>query len=156
MFRRVEAQQAGPTALGILVPLEARTPVIVRPRRLDWDLLPARWDGDAGQPPQFCAFARDEAVEVARRFIAALETAVETGDCPVQTVGDSRGERLQVWLRIDALVWIACTRVPGKPYRPMLFGSLAEATQAAEKLIAIVWPAPDAVQEYYFNTQGFS
>ncbi|MBM3995528.1 MAG: hypothetical protein FJ303_15435 [Planctomycetes bacterium] len=156
MFQRVEPQHAGPNALGILVPAGARTPVVVRPRGLEWDLLPARWDGDTGKAPQFCAFGRDDAVNVARRFLAALEAAVATGVCPVQTFGDPGGKRVQVWLRTDTLVWIVCSRTPGMAYRPKLFATLDEATCEAERIAAVVWPAVDAVQEYYFNTQGFS
>ena len=39
-FRRVEPHQAGARALGILVPPGPKTVVILRPRGLDWDLLP--------------------------------------------------------------------------------------------------------------------
>jgi hypothetical protein len=153
MFLRIDAKYAGPHALGILVPQGARTLVIVRPRGLAWDLLPARWDGECHHPPQFCTFSRDEAANAARRFAAALETFRAN---PLETFGDVQGGRLQIWLRTPEFVWIVCQRAPGEAYQPILFASPEEATQAAEKITPYIWPAPDVKQEYYFNTQNFS
>src|SRR3954469_15525384 len=106
-FSRVDPKQAGAAALGILVPQGVKTLVIVRPRSLAWDLLPARWDGDSDHAPQFCVFTRDEASGAARRLLQALEAAVAKGANPVQTFGDAHGGRLQVWLRTEEFVWIA-------------------------------------------------
>jgi hypothetical protein len=152
-FRRVDANLAGPQALGILIPPGARTLVILRPRAVAWDLLPARWDGDAGHPPVFCTFARDEAAAVAKRLAIALEQAVAAGANPLQTLGD--GQRFQVWLRTDEFVWLVCRRAPGQAYQPALFASRAEAVAEAETLTPVFFPATDAMQEYYFNTQRF-
>src|SRR5437867_4184696 len=105
MFTRVEPQHAGPSALGILVPPGTKTPVIVRPRALDWDLLPARWDGDGKHPPEFSLFTRDEAANVARQLIKSLEASAERGVNPLGSFGDMQGGRLQIWLRTDDLVW---------------------------------------------------
>ena len=66
-FRRVEGSQAGPSALGILVPPGARTLVILRPRALEWDLLPLQ-DRDEG----FCEFDRETAAGIARGIQQAL------------------------------------------------------------------------------------
>jgi hypothetical protein len=154
MFQRVEARQAGASAIGILVPQGTRTLVIVRPRALSFDLLPARWTGDE-QPPQFCTFSRDEAALVARRLIAALEAAVAAHANPVQTFGDPSRACFQIWLRTDEYVWIACRRAPGQAYAPVVFADQAEATREAERLSAFVWPALEAAQEYYVNTQVF-
>jgi hypothetical protein len=153
MFARVDAKFSGPQSLGILVPQGSRTLVIVRPRALPWDLLPARWDGDHAKPPQFCTFTRDDAAMVARQFVTVLETAVLN---PLETFGDVQTGRLQIWLRTSEYVWIVCKRAPGEPYQPMIFASSEEAIQAAEKIAAYVWPAPDVRQEYYYNTQSFS
>jgi hypothetical protein len=155
-FRRVEIRQAGPQALAILVPPGARTLVILRPRGLPWDLLPARWDGDGGAAPVFCTFGRDEAAGVARRLPKLLEQAVAAARNPVQTVGDARGECHQVWVHTDEFVWIVCHRTPGQPYRPALFAEREEARRHAEQLTPIFWPDADAGQEYYFNTQHFA
>ena len=151
MFQRVDIKHANATVLGILVPQGAKTLVIVRPRALTFDLLPVRWDGEAGHAPEFCAFTRDVAAQVARRLIVSLETA---GANPVQTFGHC--DCFQVWLRAGEFVWIVCRRAPGEPYQPILFATQEEAISEAEKLTAYVWPAADANQQYYFNTQSFS
>ena len=154
-FRRVESKQAGPTALGILVPPGGRTLVVLRPRDLPWDLLPARWEG-GDVPPTFCTFERDEAAAVARRVHKALEQAVANGVNPLQTLEDPRGETFQVWARTDEFVWVVCHRAPGQAYRPALFPDRAEARRHADQLAAVLWPAADGGQEYYFNTQHFT
>lgn len=150
-FRRVDMKQAGASAMGILVPPGARTLVIVRPRSLPWDLLPAFWDGDGTHAPAFCVFGRDEAVRVAKAFLFALESAVRANCNPVQTLGAD--ECFQMWIRTEAHVWIACHRSPGESYRPAKFASQADATVAAESLTRVVWPSQDVFQDYYFNTQ---
>lgn len=155
-FRRVEVRQAGPQALGILVPPGLRTLVILRPRGLPWDLLPARWDGNGERAPVFCTFSRDEAAAVARRLQKALEQAVASGANPLHTIADPRGATHQVWLRTDEFVWIVCHRAPGRAYQPAVFADRDEAHHHAEQLVPIFWPAPDAEQEYYFNTQHFA
>ena len=154
-FRRVEAQHAGPNALGILVPPGARTQVIVRPRALGCDLLPAQWSGDPRVSPTFCLFDRDEAAQVARRLLQALEDAVTRGVNPVETIGAPGGGSFQVWMRAAELFWIPCRRVAEAEYQPLLFATYAEARAAGEELAKIVWPAADAEREYYVNTQKF-
>ncbi|HZZ81720.1 MAG TPA: hypothetical protein VFE62_24680 [Gemmataceae bacterium] len=156
MLKRVEPRHAGPKALGILVPHGTRTLVIVRPRALEWDLLPARWDGDSTHAPEFCAFGRDEAAAAARRLVRILESAVERGVNPLQTCSDAARTSFQIWLRTEEFIWIACRRTPGRSYQPALFDALEEATCAAEAIAAVVWPGAGVTQEYYFNTQNFS
>ena len=155
-FTRIEPRHAGPTALGILVPPGAKTLVIVRPRALEWDLLPAHWDGDHAHAPRLCTFTRDEAATLARQLVQDLETAVATRVNPLGTFGNAIGTCVQIWLRTTNLVWIVCRRQPGEGYEPMIFTSQEEATQAAERLSPVVWPAEQEEQTYYFNTQGFS
>jgi hypothetical protein len=154
-FRRVEARSAGAQALGILVPPGRQTLVILRPRSLPWDLLPARWDGDSTCPPALCVFGRDEAAGIARRLQQALELGVASGVNPVQTIGDAQGAHFQVWLHTEEYVWLVCRRAPGQAYRPVVFGSQEEALREAERLTPIFWPGAEAQQEYYFNTQNF-
>ncbi len=156
MFSRVDPQHAGPRALGILVPQGMKTLVIVRPRALEWDLLPARWDGESNHPPQFCVFTRDEAASVARRLVKLLEAAVERGVNPLESFGDAQRERWQIWLRTEEFVWIVCKRAQGQTYQPTIFASQEEMTREAETLAAFIWPAADVKQEYYFNTQKLS
>ena len=156
MFTRIDPKHAGPNALGILVPHGAKTLVILRPRALAWDLLPARWDGDSERAPQFCVFTRDEAAQVARRLIEVLEAAVASGVNPMESFGEEQGESLQIWLRTEEFVWIVCRRAQGEAYQPMIFATHQDAAAAAERIAAHVWPAADARQEYYFNTQNFT
>ena len=155
-FRRVEPQHAGARALGILVPPGTRTLVILRPRSLDWDLLAARWQGDPTAPPVLCDFERDEAAQVARRLPQALADAVARGVNPVETLGAPSGRAFQVWVRAAELYWIPCGRTTGQAYHPLVFSSQEQARTVGEMLAQILWPAADADQEYYFNTQKFA
>ena len=155
-FRRVDAGKAGPNAVGILVPPGEQTMVIVRPRPLSWDLLPARWNGDSGTAPVFCRFGREEAAAVARRLHSALQASVDAGSSPIETFGDASGRHFQVWLRAAEFFWILCSRVPGQAYQPAAFSTRADAECAAQQLAPFLWPAADAGQEIYFNTQLFA
>jgi hypothetical protein len=155
-FRRVESNRAGSAALGILVPRGARTVVILRPRGLPCDLLPARWNGKGDSAPVFASFTRDEAVGLARRVLQALEQSVTAGINPIETSGDAAGACCHVWVRTDDFVWIVCQRAPGQAYQPALFTDRREAIRFAEQLEPVFWPAADAGQEYYFNTQHFA
>jgi hypothetical protein len=154
-FRRVEDRRAGPKALGILVPPGLRTFVILRPRALEWDLLPVRGeDGEAAG--QFCDFGRDEAAGVARRVQRALEQAAQGASEPVLPTARATEEGHCVVVRAGEWIWAACRRVPGQPYRVHVFANLESARGAASGLHRILCPGADAGQEYYFNTQHFS
>jgi hypothetical protein len=155
-FRRVEAHQAGARALGILVPPGPKTVVILRPRSLDWDLLPARWEGEPSAAPVFSHFSRDEAAQAARRLQLALEQAVAAAKNPVETFGNPVTRQFQVWVHTREFVWIVCRRLLGQPYEPMLFPTREDAESAGRLVQPFCFPAPDANQEYYFNTQGFT
>src|SRR5207244_3863832 len=141
-FRRVSPEHAGATALGILVPPGEKTLVILRPRGLEWDLLPARWGGDAATPPVFCLFAREEAARIARRLRACLEEGVLRGANPVETFGNPLGQEFQVWVRAREHVWILCQRRPGQPYAPIVFASQEEAARAGCRITPFVHPPP--------------
>jgi hypothetical protein len=155
-FRRVDAQRAGAKALGILVPPGKKTLVILRPRGLEWDLLPAHWAGEAATPPVFCQFAREEAARIARRLHEWLEDNVARGTNPVETFGNPLAQQFQVWIRAQEHVWVLCHRRPGQPYAPLVFASQEEAARAGCRITPFVHPGADANQEYYFNTQNFS
>jgi hypothetical protein len=155
-YRRVDAQHAGAAALGILVPPGAKTVVILRPRGLEWDLLPARWKGAAAAAPAFCRFERDEAALIARRVAVALEEAARAAQDPIGTFGSPLGQDFQLWVRAGEFAWIVCRRVPGQAYAPMVFGNRDEAESAGRRLAPFFYPSPDAAQEYYFNTQNFT
>jgi hypothetical protein len=154
-FRRVEDRRAGPTALGILVPPGLRTFVILRPRALEWDLLPLR-PGDGGAAAGFCEFGRDEAAGVARRVQRALEQGAGAGANPVEAVALPDGAGYWVVARAGEFCWVACRRVPGQPYRASLFATAEGAGEAAARLACVLCPGADAGQEYYFNTQHYS
>jgi hypothetical protein len=150
-FRRVEDRRAGPTALGILVPPGGRTLVILRPRALEWDLLPLHEGG-----PAFCEFGRDEAAGVARRVQRALEQGAANSAGAVCAVARPDGEGYHVQIAAGEWTWIVCRRVPGQPYRAAVFATLEVADAAAAGVAPYLCPAADAAQEYYFNTQHFS
>ena len=155
-FQQVEPRHAGANALGILIPPGQRTVVILRPRGLDWDLLPARWEGEPSAAPLFSQFAQTEAGRVARRLQAALEQAVAEAKNPVETFGDSLARKFQVWVHTAEYVWIVCRRLPGRPYEPLVFTARGDAESAGRRLQPFFFPAPDANQEYYFNTMNFT
>jgi hypothetical protein len=154
-FRRVEARQAGPLALGILIPPGQRTFIILRPRALPWDLLPLPPTYTAGTGPNFVNFGRDEAALRARRIAAALEQPMQDNAGPVEVDINPWGEGHLLRLLRDELYWIVCPRRPGQPYQPLVFSAADEAAEAARQLARFVCPAADAGQEYYFNTQHF-
>src|SRR5262249_13245908 len=104
-FRRVEGEQAGPAALGILVPPGRGTFLIVRPRALPWDLLWLRGDG-----PAFRELAHDEASAAAQALYATLRRG-EARVAPAQAAGEG------FWLRVTVgpFTLLACPRTPGRP-----------------------------------------
>jgi hypothetical protein len=93
---------------------------------------------------------------VAKRLHAILEECVGEGRNPIETFGDAQGRRFQVWLRTPEFFWILCGRVPGQTYKPMVFSTHADAVQVAQQLSPVLWPAANASQEIYFNTQLFA
>ncbi len=155
-FRRVDARQAGPRALGILVPPGLRTVVILRPRSLEWDLLPLKPGLEQSNPPAFCDWTRDEAAVMARRVVRAFERVAGSLASPIEIVCSPPGERYGVCARVEGCLWIACGRLAGKSYQPSFFGCAEEAAAAAALLAPLLSPAADAQQEYYFNTQAFA
>jgi hypothetical protein len=122
---------------------------------MSWDLLALR---PGFEPVQgvFYDFDRDEAAVVARRVQQALAHGAGMGENPVETVAGPKQQGYRVCLRAGGLTWLACPRLPGQPYRPADFATLEEACEAALRLARVVWPGPDADQEFYFNTQNFS
>jgi hypothetical protein len=106
-YIHVEAQAAGPVALGILVPPAKRTFVILRPRALAVDLVLCRGADDH----RFADLAHDEASAAAQ----ALWRALRKWD------GRSGLSVIQghICLQFEGLVLVACQRCPGQPYAPM-------------------------------------
>lgn len=151
IFSRVDPTVAGPNALGVLIPPGRMTIVVLRPKGLMWDLLPARWEGEASRPPRFCQFPREEAPSIARGLVQFLEDAVAKKLNPLETFGN--GRTIQIWLRAPELFWILCRRLPGEAYSPAVFPTLTEAEAVGEQVARFVWPPGE--QEIYFNTQKF-
>jgi hypothetical protein len=151
-FRRVAGNQAGPNALGILLPPGRRTLVVVRPRALDWDLLPLNPNENGG--PRFWEVGRVEGPDLAQRLFRALEEAARAGSGRVEPVADDGGYELRAGFGLFVLV--ACSRRPGEAYQPYLFETLDLALEAAERLQQCLCPARDSEQEVYFNTRNFA
>jgi hypothetical protein len=135
-FRRVEAEHAGPEALGILVPPGKRTFVILRPRALPWDAVLCR----SADELTFAQLAHDEASAAAQGLYRALrdgeEVKVGIGAC--------------VYVVVGSFVLVACPRVPGQPYTPL---SPFTAPDAASRLAAVL--DPEGERELYFNVRHF-
>jgi hypothetical protein len=77
-LRRVFGDKAGPNALGILVPPEARTTLVIGPRALPWDLLPIAPGQDV---ISFRNFSAAEAEAAAAALARTLEEQVSRSDC---------------------------------------------------------------------------
>jgi hypothetical protein len=142
-FRRIEADAAGPTALGILIPPSRRTFVILRPRGLSWDLLLSR----GGDDPTFRDLAHDEASAVAQSLFGGLRRGATVEAVP-------HGGGFLVRSVIGPFVLIACSRRPGQPYAPLICGG-EEARAATERLTSILCPPDGVEQELYFNVRFF-
>jgi hypothetical protein len=146
-FRRVGGEQAGPAALGILVPPSRRTVLIVRPRTLAWDLVLSQPGGG------FREMNREEGEHVAHQLAAALEAAAGAAVEPVYSL-DAGGSWLRV--RIGHYALTVCARVPGQPYKPHLFADPQAVRLAVEALSALLRPPPGVEQELYLNTHHFT
>jgi hypothetical protein len=145
-FRRVEGEQAGPSALGILVPPSRRTFLILRPRALAWDLLLVR----RLEAPAFWELAHDEATAAAQGVYRALsQTRPE-----ISVMEDPQRGSFWVRVAVGPFAFAACTRVPGQPYQPLACEA-QPAGAAAGALAAALCPAEGAAQEVYFNTRFF-
>jgi hypothetical protein len=151
-LRRVDADRAGPAALGILVPPGRRTVLILRPRALAFDLVALR------QPEgsTFRELAPDEAAGAARELWQGLEgwsRGNAAGRILVTGVLGADGFDLRV--RVGGQTLLACPRLPGQPYAPLLFCGADSARAVADRLRAVLCPAPGAEQEVYLNTRHF-
>jgi hypothetical protein len=135
-FLRVEADKAGPSAVGILVPPAKRTFVILRPRAVPIDLLVCR----SAQDPRFADLAHDEASAAAQALWRALNNWDGVAGL---TVGEGRLSFL-----VGGFLLLACLRVPGQPYAPM-----AATAEDADRLRSALCPAGG--REVYFNMRFF-
>jgi hypothetical protein len=150
-FRRVDGGDAGPRALGILVPPARRTFLILRPRALSWDLLLLRQPGSRA----FRQLAHDEASFAAQGAYRALGEWSAGGEGRVEVVADPQGPGFWVRATLGALSFAACPRVPGQPYQPLVCAEYETARTAALALAGVLHPPEGAEQEVYFNTRFF-
>jgi hypothetical protein len=149
-FRRVDDANAGPTALGILIPPSRRTFVILRPRSLSFDLLVLRQaDGT-----QFREMSHDEAQAAAHHLYRALHEGAG-GGIGVEAVTDLNHSGSWLRLQVGSLFLIACCRSPGKAYVPLFFADADTVRDAIARLTAVLCPRAGAEQELYFNTRHF-
>jgi hypothetical protein len=151
-FRRVEGEQAGPAALGILVPPGRRTFLILRPRSLAWDLLLVRLDDGSA----FQDMSREEATIAAQRLYRALEAWAAGGPGTVEVIPSMEGTGFQLRAVVAAYALLACPREPGKSYHPLVLPDAEAAREAAEALIAVLCPSAGVEQELYFNGRNFT
>ncbi len=147
-FRWVRADQAGPHALGILVPPGSRTVLILRPRALAWDLLLV--EGPASLA--FRAMAQEEATSLVERVCAMLQEWAQR--VHLDALPAPQGGYL-VWVDLGELALVACARRPGQPYQPLVFPTLQGAREALLPLRSILQPVESLPQEVYINTRGF-
>jgi hypothetical protein len=154
-FRRVEGEEAGPEALGILIPPGHRTLVILRPRALAWDLLLLSPLGDQLSAAGFWEIRRAEAGVMARKVERALEEWAGGGKGGSELVPLAGEEGFRVRVVIGSFRWMVCRRVPGRPYQPWTFAAAADAHAAAAELADVLCPDEEDGQELYCNTLHF-
>jgi len=147
-FRRVEDTQAGPTALGILIPPSRRTFLILRPRSLPFDLLFLQRPDDTA----FRELSHDEAAAAAHNLFRALREWPQGGDGGIDVVAHDELVGGYLRVQIGPFYLIACERAPGQPYQASLF---ADAQSLVPELRAILCPPAGVEQELYFNTRHF-
>jgi hypothetical protein len=150
-FRRVEGDRAGPAALGILVPPARRTVLILRPRALAWDLLLLR----AAEGSAIREMGLDEAHAAGQALHRALEAWAEGGPGRVEPVRLPDGQGFWVCAHVGRFTLLACVRLPGQPYQPLVLADAAAAQAAAGDLAAVLCPPAGAGQELYFNARHF-
>lgn len=155
-FRRVEGEQAGPNALGVLVPPGRRTTIILRPRALDWDLLPVHWD-DQGEPgTTIQELLPEQATQIAQKLVHNLEEGKAGDALQVAAVPATVGDGFWVRAEVSALPMIVCQRNPGQPYKANVFPTLDAAAAVARQVAAVVFPEVGVNQELYVNRRNFA
>jgi hypothetical protein len=147
---RVSDEEAGPAALGVLVPPGRRTFLILRPRSLSLDLLLI-------QSPQSGAFRQlspEEAAIVAQKVYRCLEQC-EADPGPVRPMAAPAGPGWWLQAVVGPFALLVCPRLPGQPYQPQVFADVDSAWAVARALAAILCPPAGVEQEIYFNTRHF-
>jgi hypothetical protein len=138
-----------------LLPPGRRTLVLLRPRSLNWDLVPVRPDETEGPQVLFWEVDREEGASLVSELYFGLEQWASGGLGRVEPLPAPGGKGYQVRAGVGRFVLIACDRVPGQPYKPALFDTVSAALTAAESIATVLRPSPSAIQEIYFNTENF-
>jgi hypothetical protein len=154
-FQQIEPSRASRSALGILMPPGRRTLVILRPRALDWDLVPLRPDGEPEQPTHFWEVNPEEGSGLVSELHRSLEEWAQGGLGRVEPVPAPGGVGYHVRIGVGRFVLLTCQRIPGVPYQPAVFDKVRDALAAAEGIAAVLCPDQNARQEIYFNIDHF-
>jgi hypothetical protein len=155
-FRCLDGSDAGPEAVGILVPPSRRTLVLLRPRAVEYDLVPVRSPGGNGARSLFAEMDHAAASRASQELFRALEAWAGGGPGQVEPVPTSGGEGFVVEARVGTFALLACPRRPGQAYQPAVFPGIEEARDLAARLQGILCPPPGTTRELYFNTRSFS
>ena len=130
--------------------------MLLRPRSLDWDLVPLRPDESEGPQSPFWEVDREEGARLVSELHGELEKWAAGGLGRVEPMPAPGGKGYQVRVGVGRFVLVACERVPGTPYEPALFASVSKALAGAEHIASVLCPHPEARQEIYFNTDQFT
>jgi hypothetical protein len=155
LLRLVSDEKAGPNAIGILVPPARRTFLIVRPRSLSFDLLLLA----EARGSTFRDFDSEQAGRAAEAFFDTLAKpsngCSSCAEVSAATPPDACGGAFQVRVHVGPFHLLVCDRLPGQPYKPLLFPDVNSADAAAERISALLCPPAGVEQEFYFNTRHF-
>jgi hypothetical protein len=149
-FVEREAADAGPRALGILVPPGKRTLVILRPRALKWDLVLER--PPAALQPGLWEMHPLEA----RPLVRTLRVLLEEGKPAHIELVRAADSNFQIRIVLGEIRLMVCDRTGGQPYQAVRFRDENEASSVAATFRAVLSPGIDANQELYCNTRHFS
>jgi hypothetical protein len=143
-YAHVEANAAGPLALGILVPPAKRTFVILRPRALAIDLVVCRSTEDH----RFSDYAHDEAAAAAQALWRELRTWDGTTGLTLLAG--------HACLQLGPFTLVACRRDPGQPYAPLEArpADLVALEEAIGPVVDLGSGSPLG-REVYFNMRHF-
>jgi hypothetical protein len=130
--------------------------VILRPRALDWDLLPVAVGKNGGPALAFWEVNRHEAPALADKLHRALEEAATQRTGRVEPVASPHGDGYRIHAGLPPFSLVVCPRRPGESYRPLVVATVEEALEAAERIAAVLYPGPNCFQQVYFNRRHFA
>ena len=151
LLRRVEGNEAGPAALGVLLPPGRQTYLILRPRGLSWDMLLLR----STDTTTFRDLTREQGERAVRTFYSALDAWQTGGSGSVEVVAATGLGGFLVRAILGPLPFLVCPREPGRPYRPLVYTDAADAEVAALRLATALRPPAGGELEVYFNARHF-